>query len=208
MRNILFILITLGITCVSFGEDVTDEDKPSFPPAFDKTQLDNIRRTYSALDSVEEFKPATAPVVGAFGFNLGDVFDFEDSNAGAVRVRDTDLICYMLQAPKPVKQFSHYAIWVTESTSKIYMIMGMGFYDEEKDASRRFMIMSEALGKKYGPKPVGIRQFWIHTKKMVMNGTPEPQDGRWEHYVIYIDLAVELDGQIEKEVEEIDLDAL
>jgi hypothetical protein len=201
------VVIALVITAFANSLEV-HADGPSFPPKFDQKSLDTMRTLYQAVDLAPEFVPAASPVDGAFGFKLGDVFDPKKPEWGAVRVSGTDLECYVLQAPKPIKQFSHYAVWISEGTNKIYMIVAGGFYDDQEDAMRRFTVVSEALGKKYGPRPLNIRQPWLRSKKLIMNVSPKPQEGKWAHFVMYFDLAVEPDGQVEKELEEIDLDAL
>ena len=167
-----------------------------------------MRDSYEAIDQLPDFKRANSVIKGGFGFVLGEEFDPTLPEWGAVRKADTDLVCYLLQAPKPLEQFSHYAVWVSEGKNRIYIIMAAGFYDKEEDANRRFEIVSEALGKKYGPKTMPGPQSWQHSKKMVMNAPPELKEGKWRHIVFYVDLEVELDGQVEKELEEIDLDAL
>lgn len=100
----------------------------------------NAQLTHAQLKNYE-------PVLGGFGFNLGDILELEDTLGKAEDSTDT----YWVEPKVPYKDFKHYATVRTPITGTIAYVTAYSDIQSENMCKQKREQLQIILQRKYGP---------------------------------------------------------
>jgi hypothetical protein len=135
-----------------------------------------IRRLFILLIvgfSLEALSAGNEQITGAFCIVLGDQYD--PKRAYGKKSKETGLTLYSFRPKNNFRSFTKYAVSLTPSTKKIFLINALAVFRNSSDCESELDLMSSMLGEKYGQPIKTTDRFDLNNTTVLID---QPENGR------------------------------
>ena len=123
--------------------------------------------------SLEAVSAGNEQISGAFGLVLGDQYDPKRSYGK--KSKETGLTLYSFRPKNNFRSFTKYAVSLTPSTKKIFLINAIAVFRNSSDCESELDLMSSMLEEKYGQPIKTTDRFDLNNTTVLID---QPEHGR------------------------------